>query len=98
MGVRLSADARFATFFRHSVSSQRSHGEYIKGLKRTLLLFLHFVFFLIPKSCTKFMIEILHFYALPPAGGRELLPQVLLFITLTCLLPSSAHPSQVGEL
>lgn len=78
--------------------SQRSHGEYIKGLKRTLLLFLHFVFFLIPKSCTKFMIEILHFYALPPAGGRELLPQVLLFITLTCLLPSSAHPSQVGEL
>lgn len=57
-----------------------------------------FCFFLIPKSCTKFMIEILHFYALPPAGGRELLPQVLLFITLTCLLPSSAHPSQVGEL
>lgn len=99
MGVRLSADARFATFFRHSVL--KGHNAAMvntsKGWNAPSSYF-YILVFLIPKSCTKFMIEILHFYALPPAGGRELLPQVLLFIALTCLLPSSAHPSQVGEL
>lgn len=100
MGVRLSADARFATFFRHSVL--KGHNAAMvntsNGWNSPLIFTLLTLFFLIPKSCTKLMIEILHFYALPPAGGRELLPQVLLFIALTCLLPSSAHPSQVGEL
>lgn len=99
MGVRLSADARFATFFRHSVL--KGHNAVMVNTSNgwnAPSSYFYILFFLIPKLCTKFMIEILHFYALPPAGGRELLPQVLLFITLTCLLPSSAHPSQVGEL